>query len=184
MQGPRPCPKPTAPASEFQQDRQLLLCPSMGVSTPPAHHQALSRCCLLSWITVFQPYLVYFIPYKTKLFLARSLGPEIVLRHPVTNTHRLTVMHMWIQATHTHTHTFPHSHPTCTFSFILLACSYVCCLWPSLWSQLWEGPLPPCLSPSVFPAPSIESGMIQRLNKCLCLKRKEREPRFKGKGRT
>lgn len=71
--------------------------------------------------SVFQPHLVYFIPYKTELFLARSLGPEIVLRHTVTNTHRLTAMHTWIQATHTqttHTHTFPHSHPTCTLSFI------------------------------------------------------------------
>lgn len=137
--------------------------------------------------SVFQPHLVYFIPYKTELFLARSLGPEIVLRHTFTNTHRLTVMHTWIQATHTqttHTHIpslTSYMHPQL---YLLLASSYVCCLWPSLWSQLWEGPLAPCLSPSVCLAPSIESGMIQRLNKCLCLKRKERGPRFKGKGRT
>ena len=106
MQGSRPCPKPIAPGSEFQQDPQLLLCPSMGVSTPLARHQALPRGCSLSWITVFQPYLVYFIPYKTKLFLAGSLGLETVLRH--TNTRRLS--HAHVDSGYSHTDTYTHAH--------------------------------------------------------------------------
>lgn len=136
MQDSRPCPKPIAPGSEFQQDPQLLLCPSVGVSTPLTLHQALPRGCSLSWITVFQPYLVYFIPYKTKFFLAGSLGLEIVLRH--TNTCRLTVTHTWIQAPHTQRHTHTHTHIPSLTSYMhpqlypLLACSYVCCLWLSV----------------------------------------------------
>ena len=81
--------------------------------------------------SVFQPHLVYFIPYKTELFLARSLGPEIVLRHTVTNTHRLTAMHTWIQATHTqttHTHTHSLTHILHAPSALSLAGLFVCLL--------------------------------------------------------
>ena len=130
MQGPRPCPKPTAPEFEFQQDCQLLLCPSVAVSTPAVLHQALPRVVSCPG-SVFQPHLVYFIPYKTELFLARSLGPEIVLRHTVTNTHRLTAMHTWIQATHTqttHTHTHSLTHILHAPSALSLAGLFVCLL--------------------------------------------------------
>ena len=156
MQGPRPCPKPTAPESEFQQDCQLLLCPSMGVSTPPAHHQALSRGCLLSWITVFQPYLVYFIPYKTKLFLARSLRPEIVLRHPVTNTQTYSHAHVTSGYSHTdHTRTHTHTHIPSLTSYMHL--------------QLYLAGLFECLLPVAVTVVPALGGTFASMSLTICL---------------
>lgn len=127
MQGLRPCPKPTAPASEFQQDRQLpplpppwgcpllppTIRPSPGVVSCPGSQSSSHT-------------LVHFIPYVTKLFLARSLGPEIA--QTPSYKHTQTYSHAHVDSGYPHTHTHIPSLTSYMHLQLYLAGLFVCLL--------------------------------------------------------